>query len=155
MKASFYVGIILISGANAFAASVKNPLSQIPGSLENVHCVSVFEGNPTDRVRVISRVRDTDHYVVGMVLKVHWLDRKQKQHLTNFTIAKGAQAKNAETLFLSAASPQGHHLDLEIDVETLSDSNIDPTTAYFSSQLRVDGVVQDYLKFICNAPIAG
>ena len=155
MQKYFIAALALVSSASALGFEESNSLWRIPGSLEDVHCVSVFQQNATERVKVVSKKRDADGYVIGMTLRVDWRDQTNKDHLADFRISRGSQDLHSKSLSLSASSKAGHHLDLQIQMEPSGSENSGTHNSYSPSIMTIDGKAQDYLKFVCNAPIVG
>lgn len=141
---------IAILAPGALAAPISDFSGDISGSLEDVHCVSIFEGQTNDRVTVTQRKRNSDGYIVGMILKGVWYDVDQKRERHAFFEAKSVNwdvEKN--DLRIIAASPGRNVLELQIDTGESAGGD------FGHGEMKINGRRIDFLKFVCRTPIAG
>jgi hypothetical protein len=146
MKAAFLT-LTLVLGSLVLP-SISQAKTEF-GTLQDVRCFSVFEGQTKEYVNVTDVKRDGDGYVTNMTLKGIWYDKKNQQHFAAFTVLKISNSNN--TLSISGASPGGHRLDLQIELS--ADGSSDNT--FNEATMSVNGQQAEFLKFGCSVTRAG
>ena len=139
--------ILLLAGQTSVSYATQ-PVKNL-ADLARVTCKSTFERQDTIRV-TSTATHDKEGYTSAMTLLVDRLigGRWYKQ---NFEITQ-ADYRQSKLLVLHGVNRNGETLVLTMP---LSDDPVKGDFNYMDSDIRINGQIEDYLKFSCMTNFAG